>query len=83
MHTGSYMSAIKQNKITPFHSQPHSNKNSRENSTEKLPVHQSLNKNYNSNLRAPVFPNPYLKKFNLRKINRTEESSRRKIIVDG
>ena len=76
------MSAIKQNKITPFHSQPHSSKNSRENSAEKLPVHQSLSKNGNSNIRPSAFPNPYLKKFNLRKIHRTEESSKKRVKVD-
>ena len=70
------MRPIKPNKYGNFHSNPHSANISPANSNEKLPKPRSLNKAY----KISPFPNPYLKKFNLRKINRTEESVKKKIV---
>ena len=67
--------SIRLNRLFPFNSQPHSVTNSKENSLEKLPAYESLNKNK----KLPLFPNPYLKKKNLRKGNYTEESTKKNI----
>ena len=64
------MRPLRPNRLFPVRSLGHNNTNnySRDNSNEKLPIHQSLNR---TNKPSP-FPNPYLKKFNLRKVTRTE-----------
>lgn len=67
--------SIRLNKLFPFRSQPHSAPNSKENSLEKLPAYESLHKNK----KLPLFPNPYLKKKNLRKGHPTEEATNKHI----